>query len=87
MDNFKIMDVLVYIEWDSLDIEVTGDSLDSRSLIPARARIILFAITPGLTSRRVQCPVQWVRSPLLLANSSHRMKLIHEWANLSLHLV
>jgi len=35
MDNFKIMDNLVNIEWDSLNIEVTGDSPDGRSLIPA----------------------------------------------------
>jgi hypothetical protein len=33
MDDFKIMDVLVNVGWDSLDIEVTGDSPDGRSLI------------------------------------------------------
>jgi hypothetical protein len=34
MDNFEIMDVLVNNEWDSLDVEITGDSPDGRSLIP-----------------------------------------------------
>jgi hypothetical protein len=35
MDNFEITDVLFNNEWDSLDTEVTGDSTDGRSLIPA----------------------------------------------------
>jgi hypothetical protein len=35
MDDFKIMDVLVNVEWDNLDIEVIGDSPDGRSLISA----------------------------------------------------
>jgi hypothetical protein len=35
MDSFEIMNVLFNIEWDSLDLEVTGDSPDGRSLIPA----------------------------------------------------
>jgi len=34
MDNFEIM-AFFKIERDSLDIEVTGDSPDDRSLIPA----------------------------------------------------
>jgi hypothetical protein len=35
MDNFKIMDVLVNVEWDNLDTEVTGNIPDGCSFIPA----------------------------------------------------
>ena len=35
MVNFKIIDVLLNIEWNNLDIEVTSDTLDGRSFIPA----------------------------------------------------